>query len=83
MKRLKLFILTLIIALGLVMLTGCAETESIANNKRFVQVSDEGTFYICYDSKTKVMYAVSNGYYNYGTVTLLVNEEGKPLLWEE
>ena len=82
MKKLKLFILIGIIVLGLLILTGCTN-ESVAENKRFVYVSDEGTFDIYYDSKTKIMYAVSDGVYNQGTVTLLVNAEGKPLLWEE
>lgn len=40
-------------------------------------------FRIIYHKKTKVMYAVSSSGYNYGTVTLLVNEDGTPLLYEE
>jgi hypothetical protein len=29
------------------------------------------------------MYAVSSGAYNGGTFTLLVDENGKPMLWED
>lgn len=35
------------------------------------------------DKETGVMYAVSNGGYNSGTFTLLVDENGKPLIWED
>ena len=34
------------------------------------------------DRDTKVMYAVSRGGYNCGNFTLLVDADGKPLLWD-
>lgn len=49
---------------------------------KFAFVSSEPNFDIYYDKKTKVMYAVSNGGYNHGNVTLLVDAEGKPLLYQ-
>ena len=49
---------------------------------KFAFVSNEVNFCIYYDKKTKVMYAVSNGSYNSGNVTLLVDAEGKPLLYQ-
>ena len=44
---------------------------------------DSGSYYnIVYHNKTKVMYVVSDVKYNIGTFTVLVDAEGKPLLWE-
>lgn len=74
-------ILSLILTVMLIVLAGCTDVVA-EEEKRFIKISDEGTFYICYDKKTKVEYAVSNGYYNCGTVTVLVDAEGKPLLYE-
>lgn len=80
-KYVSIIILSLISLITLMILSGCnvsmGETE-----KRFILVSDEGTFRIYYEKSTKVMYSVSNGYYNFGTVTLLVDQEGKPLLYK-
>ena len=53
-----------------------------AVEKRFAFVSDEIYFLIYYDKKTKVMYAVSSSQYNRGNVVLLVDADGKPLLYE-
>lgn len=77
----KKIIISLILTVMLAMLTGCADSVA-ETEKRFVKISDEGAFYICYDKKTKVEYAVSDVYYNVGTLTLLVDAEGKPLLYE-
>lgn len=41
-----------------------------------------GDFYVVYDNETKVMYAVSDGYYNCGVLTMLVNADGTPRLYE-
>ena len=38
---------------------------------------------IVYHKETKVMYAVSCGSYNYGNLTVLVDADGKPMLWED
>lgn len=80
-KCISIIILSLLSIITLIILSGCTvsmgETE-----KRFVFVSDEGNFDVYYDKITKVMYAVSDGYYNYGTVTLLVDQEGQPLLYK-
>ena len=37
---------------------------------------------IMYDKKTKVMYVMSDGPENRGVFTELVDENGKPKLWE-
>lgn len=81
-KIIKISILVIIMVAGLVVLTGCGNI-STANSNRFIKISNEGSFAIYYDSKTKVQYAVSMSSYNYGNVTLLVDKDGKPLLYEE
>lgn len=79
MKKVILGILVLVIMLFV--LAGCTN-ESTVDNSRFVKINSEEDFDILYDKKTKVEYAMSTGPYNYGTVTLLVDAEGKPLLYE-
>ena len=79
-KILKISVLVIMIIVSVFALSGC--TETIGNEQtRFIYLSREGNFNIYYDSKTKVMYAVSNGDYNRGNVTVLVDAEGKPLLY--
>ena len=44
---------------------------------------EEGSkWMVVVDTKTGVMYSVSNGGYNHGTFTLLVDAEGKPLIYD-
>jgi len=80
-NKIKLAILIIVIISSLFILTWCtssvSETEGL-----FVKISDEQYFYIVYQKDTKVMYSVSNWNYNRGNLTLLVDTEGKPLLYE-
>lgn len=78
----KKFIITIILLI-LLMLTGCsfAEKTNVSTN-RFEIVGMESSFAITVDRETNVMYAVSMGAYNTGTVTLLVDTEGEPLIWK-
>ena len=68
--------------------SGTVETEKVHNidsenlKSMFVEVEKSGIWKIVYDKKNKVMYAVSNGAYNQGIFTLLVNESGNPRLWD-
>ena len=75
------------VVIGLVVLfcVGCATVqEADAKTERmFEYVADEGGFKIAYDKETKVMYAVSDGLYNCGTVTPLFNADGSPKLYKE
>lgn len=74
------------IVLILLMLAGCTKIESVSedpvNVSRFMMVENCDPWRIVVDRETKVMYAVSIGQYNRGTFTLLVDADGKPLLWE-
>lgn len=55
---------------------GAPETKSM-----FVQVEDAGTWAVVYHRDTKVMYSVSNASNNCGTMTLLVNADGTPMIY--
>lgn len=60
-------------------------SEGDAENARFEKVNDEAQyfdgywFYVIYDKETKVQYAFSGK----GGLQLLVDEEGKPLIYKE
>lgn len=90
MKKIKLIILIIVIISSLFILTGCTSNISEAETeKRFVIVSSETIgpridIKTMYDKETKVMYSfVYNNYNITGyTLTLLVDAEGKPLLYE-
>lgn len=83
----KKIIISLLIIIGIVLTGWLLKDVTISNNyaenERFIKINDEGYFYIVYDVETKVEYAVSQGQYNRGTVTLLVDKDGKPLLYGE
>mgnify|MGYP002521536090 CR=1 FL=1 len=72
-----------------VMLVGCGSSNESdirdgekSNQKRFVLVKDDWSYEIMVDRETRVMYVVSNGAYNHGTFTVMVDESGKPLIWK-
>ena len=82
MKRLVIMILCMFL------LTGCgnrtdSQDSQEANMFVCIQAADfEHDYDIVYQRDTKVMYAVSQGYYNCGIFTLLVNPDGTPMLYE-
>ena len=72
-----------------VMLVGCGNSSESdvrdgekSSQKRFVPVEIDWSYEIVVDRETRVMYAVSNGAYNHGTFTVVVDENGKPLTWD-
>lgn len=77
----------IMILISMMILSGCTPTK-VSHDKepvdvsRFQVVEREYAWRIVVDKETKVMYAVSNGGYNVGTFTLLVDAEGKPMLWK-
>lgn len=85
MKK-KLLLLLAIIA-GII-LTACNvqyvqdERKSEIEESMFVIVERTMTWNVVYNKTTKVMYAVSNDYYNGGTFTMLCDKDGKPQLWK-
>ena len=77
----------LIITCSVLVFTGCAsnytESEVVEDTPSMFVVVERGTSWVVmYHKDTKVMYAVSNGSYNYGTFTLLVDADGTPMVWE-
>ena len=84
-KRIALF-LSLVFILS--MIAGCAKTDSVKSttgSDRFYYI-DGGTFEfghdtILVDRTTKVMYLFHKKY-NAGGLTLLVDAEGKPLIYD-
>lgn len=85
----KKIILILICITCTVLLYGCSEITEIeqANEKQentsmFVEVEESMDFKVVYHKETKVMYAISDGSYNRGTFTLLVNTDGTPMLYK-
>ena len=79
----------LVLAMGL-MLAGCARgkvdagqiADAEVDNKMFMVVSDEISGVVMVDKATSVMYWASDNSYNRGTLTLLVNADGTPRIWE-
>jgi len=75
----------IIILLMAIMLTGCGakvDRETQSETSRFMELERTGKWLIVADKETGVMYSVANGGYSYGVFTLLVDENGKPLVWE-
>lgn len=72
----------------LIILAGCANTsvEKISEEpeitSRFISVEKTNRWEIVADKETGVMYAVSVGGNNSGDFTLLVDENGNPLILE-
>ena len=71
----------------MLLLTGCglAKRETIeepADKSRFVTIEKTMTWIVYVDRETNVMYSVSCGPYNAGNFTILVDADGKPLLWK-
>lgn len=72
----------IVIMLTALMLAGCSTEAELENKGRFAVIEDDGYWLICVDRETRVMYTVSAGYYNRGTVTLLVDANGDPLIYD-
>ena len=95
MKRVLVAIFALVVAVS-ISACGANQPEKVDNTdspqpekvdntdspSRFVIVEYADAWYIAADKDTRVMYVVSDGYYNRGTFTLLVNADGTPLVYE-
>ena len=79
----KILCITLI-GIMICCMTACGNLDAEAKEQsRFIQIDKNRWFIVVYDITTKVQYAVSNGIYNEGTITCLVDAEGKPLLYND
>lgn len=79
----KKILMALIVTVML--LSGCAKVENAeqSNVSRFKLLESSGSWYVVADRETGVMYAVSGGIYNQGIFTVLVDADGKPLIWDK
>ena len=87
MKRIAIIAMLL----AVLMLAGCdtmgkVDAGQIADaevdNHMFMVVSVELYGNVLVDKATGVMYWMSNGSYNTGNLTLLINADGTPRIWE-
>lgn len=79
-KRILTCVVTIIMIS--VLIGGCASGKALTKTSdmfEYIGHSSEANSKIIYDTETKVMYAVVN----YKSMTLLVDENGKPKLWKE
>lgn len=82
MKKIKVLIGTI---LASAILSGCGmptveDTEKAPTY--FIKISDEYSGKIVYDTRTGVEYWLSNGSYNYGTLTPLYNADGSLMIYK-
>lgn len=79
------YILLIIMALTILLATGCGKVENKTDQEvsRFKRVEYNSVWEIVADRETGVMYAVSRGGYNQGTFTVLVDVDGKPLIYDK
>lgn len=87
MKKKVIALILSIVAMTSVVSCHVEEVEA-RDEEMFVVVQENWEYDIVYDKETKVMYTYSKGGYGYrnsqdnkGVFTLLVDEDGKPKLW--
>lgn len=87
MKKIVISLIAMVAIIAMAyILKDIETTESVASSNRIIKISDEGSYEIWCDKKTKVLYLQSNqgsGYQGYGGLTVMLNTDGKPLLYKE
>lgn len=78
MKKIILFIALFVSGI----LIGCTKVGAM-NEECFKTLYKEDYGRVIYDTRTGVQYWMSTGVYNTGSLTLLVDENGKPFLYNE
>lgn len=83
MKKIICAVLCIVLLCGCSSLSEVEEINAVEETKSmFVRIEQSFSWEVVYHKDTKVMYTISNGSYNYGTFTLLVNADGTPMLYE-
>lgn len=84
MNRAIAVILFIASVIGVIFLsTVCGKDgEPYHDSSRMVVAEQDGDWTILYDKKTKVMYMSVQLYSKYG-LTVMLDADGKPLLWED
>ena len=78
----KKLIAILMLAVMLISCSSSTEVNASNTNRRFKFIQRDPYCDVIVDTETGVEYAFSTGAYNYGSMTVLVDENGKPLTWE-
>ena len=82
----KWLAITLALVLVALLLAGCNDefgpTKDGYESNLFVRIEGGTNYDVLVDKQTSVMYWMSRGAYNQGTLTLLVNPDGTPRVWE-
>lgn len=81
----KAIILAVIACMVLRVLSSCNRVETAKgkdSTSMFVIVETTAAWDVVYHKDIKVMYAVSTGSNNVGTFTLLVDADGKPMIYD-
>lgn len=83
MKRIAIIAIVLLA----VLLAGCTKELNSPEKTQepqppFTLVYSGMSYDVVFDNDTYVMYWISRGCYNQGTLTLLVNPDGTPKVWE-
>lgn len=83
----KKIIISLLIIIGIVLTGWLLKDVTISNNyaenERFVIIQKERNGKVMYDKETKVEYFMFNNYKCGGGITVLVDKDGKPLIYGE
>ena len=85
MKKIIISLLIIGIVLTGWLLKDVTISNNYAENERFIQIYNQyskDSFRIYYDKETKVMYLITD-IYKGGGITVLVDKDGKPLLYGE
>ena len=85
MKKLIAFLMAVVLCACLFGCRAVVEDKSEVKEtpvSMFVCVEKSGSWWVMYHRETRVMYAVSAGYYNCGAFTALLNPDGTPMIWE-
>lgn len=83
----KKIIISLLIIIGIILTGWLLKDATISNNyaenERFVTIQQERNGKVMYDKETKVEYFMFNDYKCGGGITVLVDKDGKPLIYGE
>lgn len=84
--RRLIYVIILVLIVFMSTFTACGATvekEPECAASMFIEVENVDSWCVVYHRETKVMYAISDGPYNTGNFTLLVNADGTPMLWDD
>ena len=88
-NKILIVISTILLLLAIISIAACNSQSVDASNynndyyeNMFTRVYTDTDFYVVCDNETKVMYVVSDGLYNCGSLTMLVNADGTPKLYD-